>query len=72
MLCGPRADARGLRRGTLERLGGPAPGSGRSALATDGVEMLYVTDVEGDALLVFHLRPRFELIRRVHRDRRTV
>ena len=25
-----------------------------------------MTDVKGDALLVFHLRPRFELIRRVH------
>ena len=51
---------------TLERVGKTGAGIGPTALATDGVEILYVTDVEGDALLVFHLRPRFELIRRVH------
>ena len=51
---------------TLKRLGRTGAGIGPVGLATDGVQLLYVTDVEGDALLVFHLRPRFELIRRVH------
>jgi hypothetical protein len=51
---------------TLERVGKTGAGIGPTALATDNVEILYVTDVKGDALLVFHLRPRFELIRRVH------
>ena len=51
---------------TLERLGRTGAGIGPVGLATDGVHLLYVTDVEGDALLVFHLRPRLELIRRVH------
>ena len=51
---------------TLERLGKTGAGIGPTSLATDAVEILYVTDVKGDALLVFHLRPRFELIRRVH------
>jgi hypothetical protein len=51
---------------TLERLGKTGAGIGPTGLATDGVELLWVTDVKGDALLVFHLRPRFELIRRVH------
>jgi hypothetical protein len=50
---------------TLERLGRASAGIGPAGLATDGVEILYVTDVLGDALLVYHLRP-FELIRRVH------
>jgi hypothetical protein len=51
---------------TLKRLGRTGAGIGPVGLATDGVHLLYVTDIEGDALLVFHLRPRFELIRRVH------
>ncbi len=51
---------------TLERVGKTGAGIGPTGLATDGVELLWVTDVKGDALLVFHLRPRFELIRRVH------
>src|SRR3954469_24095938 len=51
---------------TLQRLGRTGAGIGPVGLATDGVQLLYVTDVEGDALLVFHLRPHFELIRRVH------
>jgi hypothetical protein len=53
---------------TLERLGKTGAGIGPTSLATDAVEILYVTDVKGDALLVFHLRPRFELIRRVHQS----
>ncbi len=51
---------------TLERLGKTGAGIGPTGLATDGVQVLYVTDVLGNALLVFRLRPRFELIRRVH------
>jgi len=51
---------------TLKRLGRTGAGIGPVGLATDGVQLLYVTDVEADALLVFHLRPRFQLIRRVH------
>jgi hypothetical protein len=51
---------------TLKRLARTGAGIGPVGLATDGVQLLYVTDVKGDALLVFHLRPRFELIRRVH------
>jgi hypothetical protein len=50
---------------TLERLGRTGAGIGPTDVASDGVELLYVTDVRGDALLVYHLRP-FELIRRVH------
>ena len=52
----------------LERLGKAGAGIGPTGLATDGVELLWVTDVKGNALLVFHLRPRFELIRRVHQS----
>jgi hypothetical protein len=51
---------------TLKRIGKTGAGIGPTGLATDNVELLWVTDVKGDALLVFHLRPRFELIRRVH------
>lgn len=51
---------------TLERVGEADAGIGPTALTTDEVEILYVTDVKGEALLVYHLRPRFELIRRVH------
>jgi hypothetical protein len=51
---------------TLRRLGRTGAGIGPVGLATDGAQLLYVTDTEGDALLVFHLRPRFQLIRRVH------
>jgi hypothetical protein len=50
---------------TLKRIGRVGAGIGPTALATNGVELLYVTDVLGKALLVYHLRP-FEFIRRVH------
>ncbi len=50
---------------TLKRLGRVGAGIGPTALATNGVELLYVTDVLGNALLVYHTRP-FEFIRRVH------
>jgi hypothetical protein len=51
---------------TLERLGTTGAGIGPVRLATDDGEFLWVTDVEGDALLVFRIHPRLELIRRVH------
>jgi hypothetical protein len=51
---------------TLERLARAPAGIGPTHVASDGVQILYVTDTVGQALLVFHLRPRFELIRRVH------
>ena len=50
---------------TLKRLERVGAGIGPTALATNGVELLYVTDVLGNALLVYHTRP-FEFIRRVH------
>jgi hypothetical protein len=50
---------------TLERLGRTGAGIGPTAVATNGVELLHVTDLLGDALLVYSLRP-FQLIRRVH------
>jgi len=66
VLCGRERVLEVYDAHTLERLGRTGAGIGPVGLATDGVQLLYVTDVEGDALLVFHLRPRFELIRRVH------
>ena len=66
MLCGRERVLEVYDARTLERLGRTGAGIGPVGLATDGVQLLYVTDVKGDALLVFHLRPRFELIRRVH------
>ena len=66
VLCGRERVLEVYDAGTLKRLGRAGAGIGPVGLATDGVQLLYVTDVEGDALLVFHLRPRFELIRRVH------
>ena len=66
VLCGRERVLDVYDAGTLKRLGRTGAGIGPVGLATDGVHLLYVTDVEGDALLVFHLRPRFELIRRVH------
>jgi hypothetical protein len=50
---------------TLKRLGRVGAGIGPTGLTTNGVELLYVTDVRGNALLVYHTRP-FEFIRRVH------
>jgi hypothetical protein len=50
---------------TRQRLGSAPAGIGPARLAADGANLLYVTDRVGQAVLVFHLRPRFELIRRV-------
>jgi hypothetical protein len=66
VLCGRERVLDVYDAATLRRLGRTGAGIGPVGLATDGVQLLYVTDVEGDALLVFHLRPRFQLIRRVH------
>jgi hypothetical protein len=66
VLCGRERVLEVYDARTLKRLGRTGAGIGPVGLATDGVQLLYVTDVKGDALLVFHLRPRFELIRRVH------
>jgi hypothetical protein len=45
---------------------GSAPaGTGPARIASDGRAVLYVTDTVGESLLVYHLHPRFELIRRV-------
>ncbi len=65
VLCGRERMLEIYDAATLRRLGRVGAGIGPAGLATDGVELLYVTDVLGEALLVFHLRP-FELIRRVH------
>jgi hypothetical protein len=66
VLCGRERVLEVYDARTLKRLGRTGAGIGPVGLATDGVQLLYVTDVKGDALLVFHLRPRFELIRRAH------
>lgn len=66
VLCGRERVLEVYDARTLARLGRTGAGIGPTGLATDGVQLLYVTDVKGDALLVFHLRPRLELIRRVH------
>ena len=65
VLCGRERVLDIYSASTLERLGRAGAGIGPTELTTDGVELLYVTDSLGDALLVYHLRP-FELIRRVH------
>jgi hypothetical protein len=52
--------------GRKDKLVASAPaGIGPTRLATDGRALLYVTDAVGQSLLVYHLHPRFELIRRV-------
>ncbi|HEY6889383.1 MAG TPA: hypothetical protein VI300_16425, partial [Solirubrobacter sp.] len=66
VLCGRQRVLEVYDARTLKRLGRTGAGIGPVDLATDGAQLAYVTDVKGDALLVFHLRPRFELIRRVH------
>jgi hypothetical protein len=65
VLCGRERVLEIYDARTLKRLGRTGAGIGPVGLATDGAHLLYVTDDKGDALLVFHLRPRFELIRRV-------
>jgi len=49
---------------SLARLGRAAAGVGPTHVASDGRDTFYVVDTAGDALLVFHRRPKLELIRR--------
>lgn len=65
VLCGRERALDIYDAATLERLGRTGAGIGPTAVVTDGVELLWVTDLLGDALLVYRLRP-FQLIRRVH------
>jgi hypothetical protein len=51
---------------TLERLGTASGGIAPTGLTSNGKELAYVTDVKGNAVLVYHIHPRFELTRRVH------
>jgi len=48
---------------SLAPLGERPAGIGPTHLVTDGAELLYVLDTEGERLLVFHTRPRLELTR---------
>jgi hypothetical protein len=65
VLCGRERVVDLYDTATLERLGRVGAGIGPTGLATNGVELLYVTDALGDSLLVYSVRP-FQLIRRVH------
>ena len=49
---------------TGERTGRAAAGVGPTHAVSDGGNYLFVADTDGGALLVYHLRPRLELIRR--------
>jgi DNA-binding beta-propeller fold protein YncE len=49
---------------TRERTGRANAGVGPTHAASDNGNYLFVTDTAGGALLVYHLRPRLELIRR--------
>lgn len=51
---------------TLERTDRAAAGTGPAHVVSDGRNVLYVADTAGDALLVFRLRPRLQLTRRVY------
>jgi hypothetical protein len=64
VLCGRRRVVQVFGRMNKQVASAPA-GTGPARLATDGRALLYVTDVVGESLLVYHLHPRFELIRRV-------
>ncbi len=51
---------------TLRRVGRAAAGVGPTHVVADAPgRLLYVVDTQGDALLVFRLRPRLQLVRRV-------
>ena len=49
---------------TGERVGRVPAGVGPTQVVSDGGGYAWVTDTAGGALLVFHVRPRLELIRR--------
>jgi hypothetical protein len=65
VLCGRERVVRLFDR-SLRAAGSAPAGIGPARIASDGRAVLYVTDTVGEALLVYHLHPRFELIRRVH------
>jgi len=52
--------------GNLRSLGKADAGVGPTHVVSDGRDLLYVVDTQGDALLLFHLSPRLELVRRVY------
>jgi hypothetical protein len=64
VLCG-RARVVELFDHSLKPVGSAPAGTGPARIASDGRAVLYVTDAVGESLLVYHLHPRFELIRRV-------
>jgi hypothetical protein len=64
VLCGRERIVQVFDR-SLRRAGSAPAGTGPTRIASDGRAVLYVTDTVGEALLVYHLHPRFELIRRV-------
>jgi hypothetical protein len=64
VLCG-RARVVQLFDRSLKPVGSAPAGTGPARIASDGRAVLYVTDAVGESLLVYHLHPRFELIRRV-------
>jgi hypothetical protein len=64
VLCGRERVVRLFDRSLKPRGSAPA-GTGPARIASDGRAVLYVTDAVGQSLLVYHLHPRFELIRRV-------
>jgi hypothetical protein len=64
VLCGRERVVRLLDR-SLRAAGSAPAGTGPARIASDGRAVLYVTDAVGESLLVYHLHPRFELIRRV-------
>jgi hypothetical protein len=64
VLCGRERVVRLFDR-SLKPVGSAPAGAGPARIASDGRAVLYVTDAVGESLLVYHLHPRFELIRRV-------
>jgi hypothetical protein len=66
VLCGRERVVELFDARTLKPVGTAPAGTGPARIASDGRADLYVTDVVGESLLVYHLHPRFELIRRVH------
>jgi hypothetical protein len=66
VLCGRERVVELFDRATLTPVATAPAGTGPARIASDGRAVLYVTDVVGESLLVYHLHPRFELIRRVN------
>lgn len=66
VLCGRERVVELFDAKTLAPVADAPAGTGPARIASDGRAVLYVTDVVAEALLVYHLHPRFELIRRVN------